>query len=205
MEWSEGRTAIVGHVATFTAVLALPGGFAISGDVFGEICVWGSGGGCQMLDPPACSAATCVAVWSEDGHFLVGHADGELRLISKADLNILAAWGGDSKDRGAHSSKSHSGGVLAVVGIDRSGCIAVVACESGLFQAWHGIAELSRLNAFVEPAVSASFDVGLLVACGHNRVSLLSLDGRLCLVLNAPCVPCAALFWQHDSRRNRQW
>lgn len=198
MEWSEGRTIIIGHVTTITAVLILPGGLVASGDDFGEICVWGGSSGCSMLYPAASSAVTCLATGSEDGHFLVGHADGELRLIDLAELSMLATWSDDSK-----GNDGHSGSVLAIAGMDRSGCVAAVACNTGLFQAWHDFAELSKVTAFAEPAISASFDEGgFLVACGHNHVSLLTLDGRICFVVNAPGVRCAAPLWQHDRRTN---
>lgn len=191
MEWSEWTgTIILGHQAEVSAVLLHPDGFTISGDIFGAICAWRSDGICSMLDPPARSAVTCLAAVPDKGMFLAGHACGELRLVSLDGLELVALW------RGASKNSSRSGPVFAMTALDSgsSGSDALAACRYGLFQAWHGADQLSKLASFVDPAVSASFHGGMVMVCGRQNVSLFELDGRLRAVLSAPGAGAAALF-----------
>jgi len=161
-EWSEWTgTMYIGHITTVTAVLVTAEGRVASGDRFGAVCLWRQDGGCEMLDPPAKGAVTCLAPGPGDG-FLVGHRDGNVRAASW-DCKLRASWTG-------------AGGPLLAVAAEPSRILA--ASEAGFSQALQGNTTFSRLTFFEEPASRASFEGGILIACGWSAVTLWALDGH---------------------------
>mmetsp|Transcript_103358 Transcript_103358/g.287769 ORF Transcript_103358/g.287769 Transcript_103358/m.287769 type:complete len:458 (-) Transcript_103358:206-1579(-) len=187
-EWSEWTgTMYIGHVTTITAVCVTTEGHLASGDRFGAVCVWREDGGCQMLEPPALAAVTCLAPGPGDC-FLAGHLDGEVRAAGW-DAQLRAAWSG----RGGKGAAAPAALLAVAAGPGGNGVLA--ACELGLSEASAHMHNFCRLAAFPEPAHAARFDSGLLIACSQSCVTVWALSGQLRATLREPGVSVAALWF----------
>ncbi|CAE8606710.1 unnamed protein product, partial [Polarella glacialis] len=174
-EWSDWTgTMYLGHTAPVTAICITSDELPVSGDSFGAVCMWRADGMCDMLDPAHDSPVTCLEAGPEDHLLIVGHGDGEIRLVERSGRKrVLGAW-----------REARGGAVLAARGLGVEPLEVLAVSPSRLLAARVGDAAAAGVGSFPAKAFGACFDGDFVLAfCGETAV-LMTLDGNLRAVVS---------------------